>query len=446
MEKENFDERSYTAALSLNEEEAVSAALLAFSEFGFWQNFRIIAGRAVNLDYRTDENYLPVRIVHHSKHLNRFTSGRETQLPLLHAVSLMSGRTERRVKEPRGGSLTDRQIIFELVSSLERNETGRAEGITVEIISRGMFEELMGALRDEAVRRYSYVFPAFNLWNAVRCIISDAPVYTGGSLSMLRCLSGSGVSNEYISVRRAIGRAELKLQAAMENSYIPDESVDAKIISALRCGVPELALRIILDMVSDGISLNHILSVAFREMLVQSQNSGRKSLFEFLIQNCASLIEVAISGSDRSEILVYELLLTVFHLTQISVPSAAKHPSVEGYDDLNTSLSDIEGGTSERISSILRSKHNASVNDRIAEFLAMSSAKYDQLKNFSEAICHCSSVLTAGRVLGGDSVDDCALDECASYLSKLFSTSDRPTCSIYERFRIYHKSGSRESN
>ena len=442
MERDNFDERHYSAALAVNGAEAVNAAILAFSELGYRQNFGIIAGRSVNLDYGISENYLPVRIVHHSRHLNRFISGRETQLPLLHAVSLMSGRTERKVKEARGGSLTDRQLIFELVSSLEKNETGRAEGIIVELVSRGMFEELMGVLRDEAVRRYSYMFPAFILWNAVRCIVSDVPAYEGGSLSLLRCLSASTVSDEYISVRKAIGRKELKLHNVLENSYVPDEKVDWKIILALRSGIPELALNMLLEKISDGMSQNHILPLVSRQILAQSLNSDRKALFEHLIQNCSSMIEVNISGNDRSEISVYELLLTASHLAQISVAHPLQRPSSEGNDGLNDALLVIESALSEKTGSILPAKHNTLSNQRIAEFLVMASIKCDQLKNFSEALCHCSSVLSAGEVLGGGNVAKYAIDESADYLSKLFLIGGRYATSIYDRFGSFSESDS----
>ena len=117
--EDQFDEDDYRTVLRTGGRRALVAANEAFGKLGFKANFTMVASSVLSLEYPPGDRFSPVRILHHSKHINTFLKGRETQLPVLHSVMLSSGYETPAAVESTGASLTSTQLVFELLKAID---------------------------------------------------------------------------------------------------------------------------------------------------------------------------------------------------------------------------------------------------------------------------------------------------------------------------------------
>ncbi|MCL4346712.1 MAG: hypothetical protein M1417_01480 [Candidatus Thermoplasmatota archaeon] len=434
MDESSFDERIYRKILHGKREEAVAAAVLAFRVLGYTRNFDIIACASASVR-RSDDFYLPLRIVHNSKHINTYLEGLQTQLPLLHAASLIAGRDYHAAIGESGGSLTRNQLMMELVDALNSGEGGRSERIAAEMASRGMKEELFHIFREESSRRYSFSGPPLTILNSLRCISEHEDTLENGSVLMSGCLCGTPVSSDFSAILKGLRKDDFPSERVAENSFIPDEREDMKVIYAVRAGISDIAVNVIKSQLMDGVAVQHISGLLFTEALRHSLQSNRKGQFEFLIQNLHAALEMERTDDEKSGISTMELLLSAAHLTQLATQFAPPAAENQGQYALESALDAITAGHSQHVISILTGKHSHDVEQKIASFISALSVKYDQTGPLRELICHVSSSLHGASLSGSDEAFEAALSECSDYLAAIFSRNANTGTGVNDIFR-----------
>jgi hypothetical protein len=416
-----FDERDYRTILAAGGSKALPAAKRAFGLFGFKSNFTMIVEHAMSLDYPAGDRFLPIRALHHSKHIKSFLGGQYTQLPILHSVMVSSGYGIARTIESSGSSLTSAQLVFETLNAIDTGAAARACSLAMQLALRGQDELLMDSLRDEAARRYSYSFPPSLAWNSVRCILSGSRLTENAARVLAASVASADISSDAIGAKKALQYAGISPEKAAENDFFTDSSVNKRTVISIRSGVPELTLRVIAEELRNGVSARHIIDTICLESLVSSMHSERKFTHEFLIQNSSSLLESIVSAGSVRPADVMEMMAIAAHLTQIYVspPDRTTFHGREGTESLEGAFLEMEKGNSIPFIGIISGAKRTSDCDAASKFIAKLSVGCDQKNLYSESMCHCSSSLLAGTLL--DSLDGKvrALCECASYLSSL---------------------------
>ena len=416
-----FDERDYRTILTAGGSRALFAAKQAFGLFGFKANLAIIAEHALSLDYQAGDRFLPIRVLHHSKHIKSLLAGKYTQLPILHSVMVSSGYGVARMTEGGGSSLTSAQLVFEMLSAIDTGARARACGLAMQLAQRGQDELLMDSLRDESARRYSHSFPPSLAWNSIRCILSGSRLTENAARVLAAALTGTDVSSVAISAKKALQYAGISPEKAAENDFFTDSGVNKRTVISIRGGVPELTLRVIAEELRNGVSARHILDTICLESLVSSMHSDRKFTHEFLIQNSSSLLESVVSAGSARPADITEMMAIAAHLTQIYVSSSGKTTfhGREGTGGLEGAFLEMDKGNSLPLIGILSGAKRTSDCDAASRYIAKLSVSCDQKNLYSESVCHCSSSLLSGTHLGSMNGTVQALCECASYLSSL---------------------------
>ena len=416
-----FDEDDYRTVLRTGGRKALVAANQAFGKLGFKANFTMVANSVLSLEYPPGDRFSPVRILHHSRHINTFLKGRETQLPILHSVMMSSGYETPAAVESTGASLTSTQLVFELLKAIDAGVRDRACGLASELASRGKDELLMDTLRDEAVRRYSYSFPPSLLLNAIRCMLSGKGVTEAAARVAVSAVTSSPFSPDASSVIKALKYAGISAGKVAENDYVPDDGPNLRVAESIRSGIPEMTLRVIADELRKGISARHILDAVCLEALLNSYGSVKKSVYEFAVQNSSSLLESALSSDSLKAVDIMEMMTVASHLSQIySAPAADQQTrdDVTTYEFEETAALFENGDSSALLTLISRGPGDSGVM-RASNYIAKRAVSCDQTGLYSESLCHCSSSILAGSLLDSRVGNMASLRESVSYLSAL---------------------------
>ncbi|MBX8637402.1 MAG: hypothetical protein KIY11_03455 [Thermoplasmata archaeon] len=416
-----LDEKEYKSILNAGGRKALIAARHAFARFGFRSNFMMVTDSLFSLEYPQGDSFSPVRTIHHSKHINSHLTGINTQLPILHAVMMSSGRSVSTTAGRAGSSLTSTQLVFEMLRAIDDGGRNRACSLAMELASRGKYELLVDTLREETVRRYSYSFTPSILLNAIRCIVSGNGFTEGAARVAASAVTGAGISPDAVNATKALKYAGVSTDRAAENDHFPDGDIDQRVAASIRSGIPEMALRVIADELNKGVSPRCILNTICLEALLNSAGSEKKSTYEFIVQNSSSIIESIVSSGVVKSADIIEMMTIASHLSQIYTARDTASPVTENSRQwsVDEAVSMFENGDPSALIGILYSKGGDSEFTRISTYVAELVVTCDQTGLYSESLCHCSSSMLCGSLLDSSASRAASLRECVSYLSAL---------------------------
>ncbi len=417
----SFDEKDYRIILGAGTKEALFAAKRAFGAFGFRANFNMIADRAISLEYPQGDDFLPLRTLHHARHIGAFLDGARTQLPALHSVMTSSAYGVSGHIDRAGSSLTSSQLVFEMLRAVGGGDRFRAAGLAMELASRGKTELLMETLRDEGSRRYAYAPSPLLVLNAVMCALLGREITESAARISACAVTDHGISADALNARRALRHADVSIDRAAENDHFTDNVADTRVTVAIRSGIPEMALQVIADELRKGVSARHILNTVCIEALLGSAVSAKKSTYEFAVQNSSSLLEWMASCGLTKAADIIEMMAIASHLSQIYSPGGADSDarSVSSTCSFKEAVSLFENGNPRELISSVSPESSGADIERISKYVAGLSVNCDQAGLYSEAMCHCSSSILSGVSLESRTGQAYALRECLSYLSAL---------------------------
>lgn len=419
MKDDEFDERDYFAALVSGGEAGVRAAARGFRILGFRKNSDIIAGIALgSLDYSGEGSCSALRCAHMSRHASPYLEGRNTWLPSLHTVSLFRFYGLRKEgKGAKGGSLTSSQLNFELLEAFGRSEWSRAVGVAMEMAERGDNEELLSALRSEAIRRHSMKSYAYATWNAVRCLASsDTELLAKGAVPAVTAIASEEISQSYVAARRYIASERFRVDALVDNDHIPPEKEQKRFVDSIRGGVPELAMQILGRQLKEGASLQHLFGLLAIETLNQSFNSGRKSQFGAQIESLSAMIEANRAQGWGSGNAVIELFVACMETTSAaSEPGYRRRNETEG--SIDEALDLMEKGRPNHLLIHINRLKNEQETAKITSRIMLSSLKCDPETVAEHLYTHCASSIYIGNSTDRETDRKTALMECADLIS-----------------------------
>lgn len=433
MNFEEIDERQYSRILATGSGDVPGIAAAAFSQFGFRKNQELIVRTVLGeVDYSAESTFAAVRGVHAARHLSPLLHGRETWLPLLQTVGLLSfyGRKEA-VHRASGGSLTLSQLQFELVEAFNREIWSRAMGIAQEIAERGENELLLSMIRSEAVRRHSTGSLSFSIWNAVRCIAgNDVEMLSKGSGVAIAALSCEGVSSDYMTARKFILSEKLDPLKAIDNDGEMGEREKVRLSDAIRSGHPEMTFQVICRQVRDGTDLLELLKATGAELLSQSLHASNKALIGTPISNAAASLEANGDRDAMSPHTLLELLLAGGDVAQLAEEPGYTRKT-RAQLSLKEAAAELEKGRAGGIIALIGETKNLAEMEKIAALLAMSSLRCDPQHPTDIPFEHCNSSLYLMRVM--DSIEEkrIALSEAAAFLGSYKRERKECTRSIF---------------
>ncbi len=418
MNDDLFDERRYNTDLLAGNELSIRRAADGFAVFGFRKNRDLLTAiAATRLSYTGERSFSALRCAHSSRHLSPFLEGRHTWLPLLHTTALFRFYGRREEQEFRGGSLTSSQLSFELLEAFSRGEWTRAAGIAKEMAVRGENENLLIALRSEALRRHSSSSNAYNVWNAVRCVASDDPdILPEAAVTAVTALSNEDLSGSYFASRKLISDERLDTERLVDEDGELDEREEGNLIGAIRSGFTELSMQLIGRQLKHGVALLPLLRRVSVEALRQSFNSQRKELIDGHIAFIGSISEANRKADMVSSFTPHELIILCLETTALACERRFRRKK-EKEVSLEEAVSLMEKGRVADMLSHIEGARNMQEAGKVLKMIALSSLRCDPEAVNDNPLIHCTASIYTGTAESSLSDLKAALQDCADFIA-----------------------------
>jgi len=316
---EEMDEREYERRLLGQRSDALSACVKAFSIFGYTENFRLLSHHLLHNTDNTESEFRPLRLLHASSHFSSYLVGRDTWLPLLHTLLISNGRLSAFSYKRRGSSFSTRQIEFELLHAVEKQEIARARDLAAELAARGEREELFELLNVLASTRSGTKFLPLSVIRSGECLAGrlENEIETLSAISAVE-LCRTQQTAEFAALKKMISGEGMNAERAEEFEFIPGEREKEKIQNALSCGIPELTWRVLISAFRDEVSPAYILSLEAGRVLSLFAHTDAEHMEQWLIEALSCEIERA--GKGRREGIVYSVLLLGGVISSLASP------------------------------------------------------------------------------------------------------------------------------